>query len=165
MFAVYFQSGGPVMYVVLAAWIVVLAGVLDRLVYLAGRAWRRPLLRVEALLAGGDDAAVSAARTALAEERRRAGYGLNRIDGVSQMATSIGLFGTVIGIARSFFARGSELGLAAPDVLASGLATALFTTIAGLVVFLFGQAFLIAYCEWRDHDERRWIERFGEKVA
>ena len=44
--------------------------------------------------------------------------------------------------------------LAAPDVLAAGLATALYTTIAGLVVFLFGQAFLIAYREWLDYCER-----------
>ena len=51
-------------------------------------------------------------------------------------------------------ARGGELGLAAPDVLASGLATALFTTLAGLVVFLFGQAFLIAFDDWREFCER-----------
>jgi biopolymer transport protein ExbB/TolQ len=73
---------------------------------------------------------------------------------VSQIAVSVGLFGTVVGIAQSFFARGGELDLAAPEVLASGLSTALFTTIAGLVVFLFGQGFLIAFDEWQAFCER-----------
>jgi biopolymer transport protein ExbB/TolQ len=151
MFAEYFEAGGPVMYVVLAAWVVVFAGVLDRLLYLIGRARRRPVRHIESLLRQGG---VGAAREALAAERELGDRGLRRIDAVSQIATSIGLFGTVLGIARSFFARGGDLGLAAPDVLASGLATALFTTLAGLVVFLFGQGFLIAFEDLRDFFER-----------
>ena len=151
MLSRYFEAGGPVMYVVLVAWVVVLAGVLDRMLYAVGRMSRRPVRRTMAMLRAGD---VTAARLVLQEERRRGDRGLQRIDAVSQIATSIGLFGTVLGIARSFFARGGELGLAAPDVLAAGLATALFTTLAGLVVFLFGQAFLIAFDDWREFCER-----------
>jgi len=151
MLAEYFQAGGPVMYVVLAAWVVVFAGVLDRMLYVFGRFSRRPAQRMQWLLQRGD---VAAAKEAFQAERRRGDRGLRRIDSVSQIATSIGLFGTVLGIARSFFARGGELGLAAPDVLAAGLATALFTTLAGLVVFLFGQAFLIAFDDWREYCER-----------
>jgi biopolymer transport protein ExbB/TolQ len=64
------------------------------------------------------------------------------------------LFGTVLGLARAFFARGTGLGLEAPQVLASGLATALFTTIGGLIVFLFGQGFLILFREWLAYCER-----------
>ncbi len=161
MFAEYFEAGGPVMYVVLVAWIVVLAGVTDRLLYAFGRLSRRPARRIEALLADGR---VEEARHAFDEERRRGDRGLRRIDAVSQIATSIGLFGTVLGIARSFFAREGDLGLAAPDVLSSGLATALFTTLAGLVVFLFGQAFLIAYDDWREACERRLVARL-ERAA
>lgn len=151
MLVEYFEAGGPVMYAVLAAWVVVLAGVLDRLLYLCGRARRRPARRIRTLL---DEDGPAVARAALEQERRLAERGLRRIDAVSQIATSIGLFGTVLGLARSFFARGDELRLAAPEVLASGLATALFTTLAGLVVFLFGQAFLIAFEDWRD-----WCEQ------
>ena len=151
MFAEYFEAGGPVMYVVLATWIVVLAGVIDRMLYAAGRITRRPTHRIEALLRSGE---VARARRVFAEERRRGDRGLRRIDAVSQIATSVGLFGTVLGLARSFFAREGDLGLAAPEVLASGLATALFTTLAGLVVFLFGQAFLIAFDDWREYCER-----------
>lgn len=158
MLVQYFDSGGPVMYAVLAAWVVVLAGVLDRISYAVLRGWRRPLAQVRALALAGE---VSVARRRLAEERRRAEHGLARIDSFSQLAPSIGLFGTVLGIAQSFFARGVELGLAAPDVLASGLSTALFTTIGGLVVFLFGQLFLIIWREWETACERR-VEEVSE---
>ena len=44
--------------------------------------------------------------------------------------------------------------MAAPEALASGLATALFTTVAGLVVFLCGQGFLILFEEWQEFCER-----------
>jgi biopolymer transport protein ExbB len=151
VFLEYFQAGGPIMYAILAAWIVVLAGVLDRLLYAFGRIARRPTRGVRRALAAGE---VQAAQAELQRERLRADRRLARIDSVSQIAVSIGLFGTVVGIAQSFFARGGELDLAAPEVLASGLSTALFTTIAGLVVFLFGQGFLIAFDEWQAFCER-----------
>ena len=75
---------------------------------------------------------------------------LDRIDGLSHLATSLGLFGTVLGITKAFFGRGEELSLAAPEVLASGMATALFTTVAGLIVFLVGQTFLILFHWWTE---------------
>ena len=58
------------------------------------------------------------------------------------------------GLAQAFFARSDALELAAPEVLARGLSTALFTTIGGLIVFLFGQAFLILWREWEAFCER-----------
>jgi len=155
MLAQYFEDGGPVMYLVLVAWVIVLAGVLDRVAYLAGRVWRRPLERARVLLDAGERVL---ARERLEVERGSQRRGLTRIDSVSQLAPSIGLFGTVLGIAQSFFARGADLGLAAPEVLASGLATALFTTIGGLVVFLFGQVFLIVWGEWESSCERHTRE-------
>jgi biopolymer transport protein ExbB len=106
------------------------------------------------------------ARALYRREQGRAERGLQRIDAVSQVATSIGLFGTVLGIAQSFFARGLDAGPAAPEVLSSGLSTALFTTIAGLVVFLFGQGFLIVFGEWRafcDRDLDDRLEMEGER--
>lgn len=150
--------GGPVMYAVLAAWLVVLAGVLDRVLYAVGRFARRPLARASALARDGRDAEASA----LAErEARAARRSLDRIDDTSQLATSIGLFGTVLGIARGFLERG---GAARPEesllALSDGLSTALFTTIGGLVVFLFGQAALLLYREWLG-----WCERGGPEVA
>lgn len=145
MFAEAFEAGGPLMYAVLAAWVVVLAGLLDRACYVLGCVVRRPWSRALQFARAGD---FKAARQSKAGEQRRAHRGLTRIESVSQLATSIGLFGTVVGIARSFFARGAGSGLAAPEALASGLSTALYTTIAGLTVFLVGQISAIAFREW-----------------
>lgn len=134
------------MYAVLGAWVVVLAGVLDRGLYVLGRGLRGPGRRARELARAGRGDLAAELRSA---ERLRARAGLARIDGVSQLATSLGLFGTVVGIAQGFLARGGEgdptRSLAA---LGEGLSTALFTTVAGLFVFLFGQAFLLVYREW-----------------
>lgn len=164
MFVSYFEAGGPVMYAVFAAWVVVFAAVLDRGCYAIGRVFRRPARRIRALYeaARPDEAARLAER-----EREVAERGLTRIESVSQLATSIGLFGTVLGIARSFFARGGEGSqLAAPEALAAGLSTALYTTIAGLVVFLFGQSASILFREWIELCERgqRVVEPALSKV-
>ena len=142
------------MYAVLAAWVIVLAGVLDRLLYVGLRLMRRPLATAKRLALG--DGLVEA-RLRFTRERRRAERSLARIDAMSQLATSIGLFGTVLGITQAFFARGGA-GLAAPEVLSAGLATALYTTLAGLMVFLFGQGFLIVYGEWVTWNERHLVE-------
>lgn len=147
MWASYFQQGGPLMYAVLAAWIVVLAGVLDRAFYALGRGVRRPTLRVRAHASAGS---LDRARALAERERAASRRGLTRIDAVSQLATSIGLFGTVVGIARGFVARGGAADARSLDGLAAGLSTALFTTIGGLFVFLFGQLALIVYREWLD---------------
>jgi flagellar motor component MotA len=97
---------------------------------------------------------LAAARARFDVEKRWSVRGLSRIDSVSQIATSLGLFGTVFGIARAFTARGGSLGSSASEVLASGLTTALFTTVAGLIVFLLGQGFLIVWGEWLEARER-----------
>lgn len=146
-----FEAGGPVMYAVLATWVVVAAGMLDRGLYALGRLARRPTRSVLALAQRGES---DAAGRTLSSERQRATRGLARIDAVSQLATSLGLFGTVLGLSRTFLARGESLAVAAPEVLARGLSTALYTTLAGLAVFLVGQAFLIAFREWLAFCER-----------
>ena len=136
----YVRLGGPLMYAVLATWVVVLAGTLDRVLYAFGRILRRPSGR-----AGVD----------LSREAQRARRGLARIDTVSQLATSVGLFGTVVGLAQGFLGRGGTADTSMSlQALGDGLSTALFTTIAGLVVFLFGQAVLLAYREWLSYVER-----------
>jgi biopolymer transport protein ExbB/TolQ len=141
MFHEEFRLGGPVMIPLFAIWVLMASLVAERLIW-----WTIRLVRP-----AGDGAA---------ELRDRAGRNLDRIDGLSHLATSLGLFGTVLGIARAFFSKGSGLALAAPEVLASGMATALFTTVAGLSIFLIGQASLLVFAWWEDAAARR-IERLG----
>ena len=147
----YVRLGGPLMYAVLATWVVVLAGAIDRLFYAAGRGLRRPGVRAAAMRSAGRH---SEAAQEVSLESERARRGLDRIDAVSQLATSVGLFGTVVGLAQGFLARGGTSDTSKSlQALGDGLSTALFTTIAGLVVFLFGQAVLLVYREWLDHVE------------
>jgi biopolymer transport protein ExbB len=131
-----FRLGGPVMYPLFAIWVLMLSLILERALFWAVRLVRR---------SGGDEAGL----------REAAGRNLDRIDGLSHLATSLGLFGTVLGIARAFFSKGAGLALAAPEVLASGMATALFTTVAGLSIFLVGQASLLLFAWWEDAAARR----------
>ncbi|MEN8148593.1 MAG: MotA/TolQ/ExbB proton channel family protein [Planctomycetota bacterium] len=140
MFHEEFQHGGPVMVLIFLAWVLMLSLILERGVFWAWRLVRR---------ADEDEAGLA----------ERAGVNLDRIDGLSHLATSLGLFGTVLGIARAFFAKGEGLALAAPEVLASGMATALFTTVAGLSVFLVGQASLLVFAWWEDAAVRRLRRR------
>ena len=129
MFREEFITGGPVMYALFAVWVVTFALILER-----GSYWLfRPLRRDRP-----------------ADPERN----LERIDDLTQVATSLGLFGTVLGIAQSFFARGETLSLNAPEALAAGLATALFTTIAGLAIFLSGQIALFFF-RWLAEKEAR----------
>ena len=148
----YFRLGGPLMYAVLVTWVIVLAGALDRALYAAGRAIRRPGIRIAAMGRAGD---VVGARLEFDREAKDARRGLARIDAVSQLATSVGLFGTVVGLAQGFLGRGGASDTSRSlEALGDGLSTALFTTIAGLVVFLFGQGLLVLYREWLAHVER-----------
>ena len=110
---------------------------------------------------GSSDTGVSEVQAAENDEVVE-GRNISRIDGLSHLATSMGLFGTVLGIATAFFSRGTELALSAPEVLASGMATALFTTVAGLSIFLLGQAFLLVFAWWREAAQRRRLTRSGE---
>ena len=138
MFYEEFQLGGPVMYVLFGVWVILGAFLLERSYF-----WLlRPLTRPRRVPSG--PAARERFLDRVRDEVTRNG---DRIDGIAQLATSLGLFGTVLGIARSFFARGTDLSLAAPEVLASGLATALFTTVAGISIFIVGQAALIVF-DW-----------------
>ena len=164
MFAEYFDAAGPILYAVFAAWVIVFAGVLERLWFALLGSHRRCRREVERLVRDGWR---RAAMERLERERSGAERGLARIESVSQLATSLGLFGTVWGLAQSFLTERSagELALAAPEALAAGLSTALFSTIGGLVVFLFGQAFLIVWREWRASLEAPLLARIGPAFA
>ena len=150
MFREEFLLGGPLMYGIFALWVLMLALILERLTFWARRLYARRL------------AAPRAVQERLVREfEDRAEHNLERIDGLSDIATSVGLFGTVWGIAQSFFARGAELSLAAPEVMASGMATALFTTVAGLAVFVIGQGALLLFRWWTETALKRLIREAG----
>jgi biopolymer transport protein ExbB/TolQ len=141
------------MYGVFACWVVVLALVLDRTWYWSGHFFRRPASKLLRELRGGS-LLPRHARAAVREEISLASRNLDRLNAFSQLATSIGLFGTVVGIAQGFFASGGTQ-MSASAALVSGLSTALFTTIGGMAVFIFGQVGLIVFQGFHDAFQER----------
>lgn len=89
----------------------------------AVRRWGRPMLEIEqAVMDAGDRVADS----------------LNRFvrvfHAISNVAPLIGLLGTVLGMIESFEMMSSRESLGRPEMLASGISTALVTTAGGLMV-------------------------------
>ena len=58
---------------------------------------------------------------------------LNTLGSIASLSTLLGLYGTVIGMIQAFNAI-AEHGVGNPTVVATGIATALITTAAGLTV-------------------------------
>ena len=152
MFREEFALGGPVMYALFGVWVIMLSLILERLLF-----WLSRLVSRTSSLDAHDFEAH--------DFENRAERNCSRIDGLSHLATSLGLFGTVLGIAQAFFTKGTDLALAAPEVLAAGMATALFTTVAGLFVFLVGQGCLLVFAWWRDAALRRLRARAARAAS
>lgn len=162
--AVHFERGGPLMWPLLVLSILSSGLVLERLWFFRGEivsaalGWRR----------SGDRLAVSdPARSSWAQYRRssdvvarvlatwsvsgpvaakvegeealaRAAQGLGALETLTQLSTNLGLLGTVVGVLGVFphYLAGDRLGVVA------NLSVALYTTVGGLVIFLYGYFFL-----------------------
>lgn len=72
-------------------------------------------------------------QAAMTREMNRLERNVAYLAGIANVATLLGLFGTVTGMIASFFAMKSA-GISSPEVLAGGISQALFTTAAGLAV-------------------------------
>jgi biopolymer transport protein ExbB len=82
---------------------------------------------------GGRHASEELMNAMAIEERAKLEKNLNVLGTLGNIAPLIGLFGTVVGIISAFHALAVN-GAAGPSVLSAGIAEALFTTAAGLVV-------------------------------
>lgn len=153
MFYSYMVQGGPIMWPIAAlSWLATLVA-LERAFYWLRYALRRdaPLRRdvIDGRLSA--DVELSRSRDPVAEvarwfrldrERgrlladrllRESRRGIPVLETIASLSTSLGLFGTVVGVSLSF---DSMSGGRAEDV-ARGLSVALFTTVAGLIVYLY----------------------------
>lgn len=68
------------------------------------------------------------------ELARELDHGLDAIGLITTLAPLLGLFGTVVGIVLIFQQLDASQGVVSPHQLAGGIGTALYTTIAGLIV-------------------------------
>lgn len=82
---------------------------------------------------GGPKATEEIMEAVAMEERARLEKNLNVLGTLGNIAPLIGLFGTVLGIIHAFHAMAMN-GTAGPSIISAGIAEALLTTAAGLVV-------------------------------
>lgn len=161
-----FNSGGPVMYPLLACSIIVLTVIIERSIFWARTEIQRnrPLVDdVLELCRAGDWEAVrrktqgcrdfivrllvsgilhrefsmlKAMEAAAADEIQRMRRFMGVLDTMITVAPLLGIFGTVLGIISSFEMLGST-GIDHPQVVTAGVAQALITTAAGLAIAIF----------------------------
>ena len=162
----FFQSGGPVMYPLLACSFVVLTVVVERAIFWIKIGFQRNQRLVDEVLElcrGGDWEAVrhktvgcrdyvvrilvsgilhrefsmlKAMESAAADEVQRMRRFMTVLDTMITVAPLLGIFGTVTGIITSFEMLGAS-GIDQPDAVTAGVAEALITTAAGLAIAIF----------------------------
>jgi biopolymer transport protein ExbB len=155
-----FEKGGPIMWPLLAASVLALGTVLERLLFLANERRKRDARALDALLGLAENGRLSAAidlgrqsrdfvvRTlvyalqhrerslsnalllAQARELKRFRRGIPILDTVITLAPMLGLLGTVTGMMGSFSIIGGDLG--SPQAITGGIAEALIATAFGL---------------------------------
>jgi biopolymer transport protein ExbB len=161
-----FQSGGPVMYPLLACSLIVMTVVIERAVFWMGNGMQRnqPLVdEVLELCRAGDWEAVrrktagsrdfvvhilvsgilhrefsmlKAMEAAAADEVQRMRRYMGVLDTMITVAPLLGIFGTVTGIISSFEMLGTA-GITQPETVTAGVAEALITTATGLAIAIF----------------------------
>jgi biopolymer transport protein ExbB len=176
----FFREGGVVMYPLLLCSVVALTFIIERAIFWTGRGMgrRRELLAAALdLLRKGDIAGarkhVDGSRDfllhamslglsngpstlrgtmemAYAEEEKRMNRFMMVLDTIVTLAPLLGILGTVLGIIESFEILGSGAGNTDPLAVTGGIAKALITTAAGLVIAI---CTLIPYNFFRSRSE------------
>jgi biopolymer transport protein ExbB len=159
----YFLAGGPIMYPLLACSIIALSVILERLIFWLKEDMKRDRKLVKQVLEfarygdweaikeavqGSKDTIVrvlvagilhrefnmsKAMEAAASDEIKRMRKFLNVLDTIITVAPLLGILGTVTGIIQSFQMLG-EAGIENPQAVTAGIAQALITTAAGLII-------------------------------
>jgi biopolymer transport protein ExbB len=162
----FFQSGGPVMYPLLACSFIVMTVVIERAVFWTRTGMQRDAALVDDVLelcragdweavrrktAGSRDYVVrilvsgilhrdfsmlKAMEAAAADEVQRMRRYMGVLDTMITVAPLLGIFGTVTGIITSFEMLGAA-GITQPQMVTAGVAEALITTATGLAIAIF----------------------------
>lgn len=186
------QSGGPIMWPLLACSVIVLTIILERLLFWIGMACRRKrALRDEVLFlvenrdwqeienktAECDDVVIRVLRVGIVHRE----YDMNKameaeaqhllkkmtqfmtvLDTMITVAPLLGILGTVIGIISSFKMLGSS-GMADPKLVTGGIAQALITTAAGLTISIF-TVFPYNYFKSRIENAAHLMEKYATRL-
>jgi biopolymer transport protein ExbB len=98
------------------------------------------------------------------EVARQLEYGLGGLALIATLGPLLGLFGTVVGIIIVFERLAAEGGLVTAQQLAGGIGTALYTTMAGLLVGVFALVTHRFLTAWTD-DVIAGLETAGRELA
>ncbi|MFH1480317.1 MAG: MotA/TolQ/ExbB proton channel family protein [Pseudomonadota bacterium] len=188
----FFIKGGPVMYPLLACSIISLTVIIERALFWIREDIRRNQLLVDDVLElcrKGDWDTVKrkvvdsrdyilrilingilhrefsmtkAMETAASDEIRRMRRYLIVLDTMITLAPLLGILGTVTGIINSFEVMGTT-GIDHPQAVTAGIAQALITTAAGLVIAIFS-VFPYNYFNSRAEDAARTIEKYATSL-
>ncbi len=124
------------------------------------RSQRTPIARICATGLAREDrrgeALLATIRDAVVRETRPLEWGLTTLGTIATISPYIGLLGTVLGVLRAFWHIGAE-GKTGSAVVASGVAEALITTAAGLIVAIVAVVFYNALTAWND----RFVEELS----
>lgn len=161
----WFLRGGPVMWPLLLLSIATLAVLIERLWFLRRQQGLSPRAALEDQLRrlALEQRDLPAIETAILAEQRRIERGLPLLDTTITAAPMLGILGTVLGIIDSFSRLSQEAG-GDPLAVSGGVAEALITTAAGLVIAL---GALLPYNWLRGRIDARLadLEREGRRLV
>lgn len=124
----YIDKGGVIVYILIALNIIGFSIILWKLFTLPRKNAMIKKIKTKVRTAGQ-----SSIYAQIEYEVKKLETGLTYIKNIATIAPLLGLLGTVIGVYKSFEAI-SQSGLGDPTVFSNGIAIALITTIAGLIV-------------------------------
>ncbi|MGM0519430.1 MAG: MotA/TolQ/ExbB proton channel family protein [Campylobacterota bacterium] len=122
----YIEKGGPIVYVLIALNIIGFTIILWKMFTLPRK--KSIINKIKTQITDENDK-----NSTIEYEIKKLESGLTYIKNIATIAPLLGLLGTVIGVYNSFEAI-TENGLGDPTIFSSGIAVALITTIAGLIV-------------------------------
>lgn len=158
----WFQKGGPVMYPLLICSILAMGIVLERL-------WSFPNLFRQGEAIAKVDISGKEREKAWDALAKKLNKGLSVLEVIVTVAPMLGLLGTVLGVIHTFELFGRGITQVNKASLGMGLAEALITTAAGLIIAI---PTLVAYHllarrvdDFVDKCNRQLLEEEGEKVC
>ncbi len=187
-----FQSGGPVMWPLLACSVIALMVVIERAIFWAeinktrNRALVTEVLElcrhadwdtvrsrcsdsgdyiIRVLVSGilhREFSMIKAMEAAASDEIKAMRRGMVVLDTMITVAPLLGIFGTVLGIISSFDVLGSS-GIEHPEIVTGGIAQALITTATGLGIAIFS-VFPYNYFNTRIEDAAHLIEKYATSL-
>lgn len=126
---------------------------------------RRSSLILKMLLSGlahREFSSTKAMESVALEEIKKMRRGMNILDTIITAAPMLGILGTVMGIIGSFDMLG-QVGIDDPKAVVSGIAEALITTAAGLIISI-GTVFPFNYYNSRIEDAQDLFENYGTRL-